>query len=71
MNSNVSNVDRIVRVVIALAFFAAGVFAPLGVILQVGAFVLGVVALGTAAIGFCPLYRILGISTRRPRPARA
>jgi len=69
MTSNVANIDRVIRVLIGLALFAVGIFAPLGPALQVGAFVLGTIALGTAAVGFCPLYRLFGVSTRRGAPA--
>ena len=62
-NTNVGLVDRIVRIVggLALIAFALGYLAPgtgynwLGWI--------GVVPLLTAAVGSCPLYSVLGLST--------
>ncbi|MDP2343554.1 MAG: DUF2892 domain-containing protein [Deltaproteobacteria bacterium] len=74
MKTNVANPDRVIRTIIGIALFAVGFFAPLGAALQIVAFVLGTVALATAVVGFCPLYRLLGISTRRAPaapPARA
>ena len=65
MISNVSGVDRIVRVVIAIAAvigaFAVGASSVLGIIL----FVVAAIMLITAAVGFCPLYRVFGISTKK------
>lgn len=65
MNKNVSNVDRIIRLVAAVVFFgvafAVGITTILGIVLAV----LGVVMVVTAAIGFCPLYRIFGLSTNK------
>lgn len=60
MKANVGSLDRALRVVIGLALLALFVFAeaPLrwwGLI--------GVVPLLTAALGFCPLYALLGVST--------
>jgi hypothetical protein len=69
MTTNEAPLDRIVRVVLALAAgvgaFAVGASTVLGIVLLVIAAVL----LVTAATGFCPLYRVLGISTCRV-PAR-
>lgn len=66
MTINMHNVDRVVRAVIAVAVLLAWVLGWIG-----GAFaiVLGVIAavfLLTGVTGFCPLYRLLGLSTRRP-----
>ncbi|MEZ4647885.1 MAG: DUF2892 domain-containing protein [Candidatus Eisenbacteria bacterium] len=54
---NVGNTDRIIRIVLGLALIGAGVYfkAWWGAI--------GLVPLLTAAIGFCPLYKPLGLST--------
>ena len=58
MQTNVGNIDRIVRAVIGLALIAlawAGTIGAWGWI--------GVVPLLTAALGFCPVYTLLGLST--------
>lgn len=64
MKSNVSNLDRVIRVVLALVFaylyFSGTVAGTLGIVLLV----LGVVFVVTAAISFCPLYAIFKISTK-------
>lgn len=63
MTTNESTTDRIIRLVVAVAAFigaaALGFTSVLGIVLAV----VGVVMLVTAAVGFCPLYRVLGIST--------
>jgi hypothetical protein len=68
MTINMHQVDRVVRAVIAVAVLLAWVLGWIG-----GAFaiVLGVIAavfLLTSVTGFCPLYRLLGLSTRRTAP---
>ncbi|MCE0487260.1 YgaP family membrane protein [Ornithinimicrobium sediminis] len=67
MNRNVGTVDRATRAVLAVAAlvwaFVTGATSGLGLVLIVVALVL----LGTAAAGFCPLYRVLGISTDSDR----
>lgn len=65
MKSNVSNLDRIVRVLIAVV---VGILYYTNVISGTLAIVLGIVAvifLATSLINFCPLYGVLGISTRK------
>ena len=59
MKVNESTTDRIVRAVIGLVLLGLGIFVVhgwFGVVLDV----LGVVALFTAATGFCLLYRLFG-----------
>lgn len=63
MVTNEANLDRIIRAVVAVAALfgaiAVGVGSALGIILIVVAAIMGV----TAATGFCPLYRVFGLST--------
>ncbi len=63
MTTNESTLDRGIRAAIALAAFigavAVGVTSVLGIVLAV---VGGIMAV-TAAVGFCPLYRMFGIAT--------
>lgn len=65
MKSNVSNIDRIIRIVAAIVlaalFFTGTVTGTVGYILLAVA----AIFLVTGAINFCPLYRVLGISTRK------
>jgi hypothetical protein len=63
MTANVGSTDKIVRLVLALgavvfAFFI-GIATALGIVLLV----VGVVLAVTAFTGFCPIYRVFGMST--------
>lgn len=64
MKPNLSNIDRVVRVVLAVVFaylyFGGIVTGTLGIVLVV----LGVVFLLTAVVSFCPLYAIFKFSTK-------
>jgi Protein of unknown function (DUF2892) len=58
MKSNVGGIDRILRIVAGLALIALTLTGTIGVWGWIG-----VVPLATAALGFCPLYTVLGFST--------
>lgn len=68
MKRNESGLDRIVRLILAVVFFVVA-FAIVGPssIFGIICIVLGAVMLLTAAIGFCPLYRLVGINTCKVR----
>lgn len=63
MKKNMGNIDRIVRIILAIAFsvayFTKAVEGTLGYVL-LG---LGAIFLLTSLINFCPLYTIFGINT--------
>lgn len=63
MTENVGWIDRVLRIVIGLALiaFAMGWGVPATGWNWIGW--IGVVPLLTAVFGFCPAYRVLGIST--------
>ena len=65
MKRNMSNTDRIFRVIIAALFaylyFGGLVTGTLGIILLV----LGVVFVLTSVVSFCPLYAIFKLSTNK------
>jgi hypothetical protein len=58
MKSNVGGIDRILRIVLGLALIALTLTGAIGVWGWIG-----LVPLATAAMGFCPLYTVLGFST--------
>ena len=63
MKRNMGGIDRVVRIILAVA---VGILYLTGAITGTAAIVLGVLALifiATSAIGFCPLYALLGFST--------
>jgi hypothetical protein len=57
MKANVGTIDRIIRVIVGLAIIGVGVY------FQSWWGAIGVVPILTAAIGYCPPYHLLGIST--------
>ncbi|HRY10208.1 DUF2892 domain-containing protein [Phycicoccus sp.] len=65
MTANVGTADRIVRLVIALiaaiVAFSVGPATVLGIIM----FVVALIMVATAAVRFCPIWRIFGINTCR------
>ncbi len=63
MKKNVGGVDRVIRALIGLAALAAYFLGYATGTLGIVALVVGVVMLGTAAIGWCPPYALLGINT--------
>ena len=63
MQKNEGNVDRIVRVVIAVAAVAGSVAVGVGSAGGIVLLAVAVIMAVTAAVGFCPLYRLVGVST--------
>jgi hypothetical protein len=63
MKKNMGNVDRIVRILVAVLFatlyFSGFVTGTLGIVL-LG---FGIVFLLTSVVSFCPLYTLVGINT--------
>jgi len=63
MKQNVGTIDRTIRglvgVVLLASYFLGAVQGTLGIV----ALVFGIVLLGTAAVGWCPPYTLLGINT--------
>ncbi len=63
MKKNMGLIDRLLRtflaVVIAVLYFAGQLTGTAAVILGV----IAVIFLATSSVGFCPLYKVLGIST--------
>ena len=59
---NVGTVDRVIRIILALALFSL-LFVLQGSIRWIG--LLGLIPLVTAIVGVCPIYSLLHISTNR------
>ena len=58
MKSNVGGIDRILRIALGLVLVGLAATGTIGMWGWIG-----IVPLGTAAFGFCPLYTLLGFST--------
>ena len=67
---NVGSLDRIVRALTGIALIAAALLSGPGSGLAVALLIaVGVIVTATAAFGFCPIYALLGLSSKR-KPAR-
>lgn len=65
MTANEGTTDRIIRGVLGVAAAAGGLVLGTSSALGIALLVVAGVLLVTAAAGFCPLYRVLGINTCR------
>jgi hypothetical protein len=65
MKTNVGGIDRILRIVLGVALIALTLTGTIGVWGWIGALLLL-----TAALGFCPLYTVLGFSSCPVNPAK-
>lgn len=67
MNCNMGALDRIIRIVLALVlgwlYFADRVTGTWGIVLLV----IGIILVLTGLVGYCGLYRLLKISTCKPK----
>ena len=57
MKKNMGTVDRIIRIIIGLVIVALGIY------YKSWWGLLAIIPLGTAVVGFCCLYPVLGINT--------
>jgi hypothetical protein len=62
MKQNVGNVDRWIRIVLGVAILSLLVFLN-GPIRWIG--LVGLIPLVTGILNFCPIYALLGISTKK------
>ena len=58
MKTNVGGIDRVLRVMLGAVLIALTMMDTIGPLGWIG-----VVPLSTAALGFCPLYAVLGLNT--------
>ncbi|MDO8240480.1 MAG: DUF2892 domain-containing protein [Candidatus Moranbacteria bacterium] len=64
MTKNEGTIDRTVRAIVGIACIVAAFMMPANG-LTVLFYIVGVVAIITAITGFCALYKIVGIDTRK------
>jgi membrane protein implicated in regulation of membrane protease activity len=63
---NEGTLDRVIRVVVGLVLLSLVFFGPHTVFGWIG-----VVPLLTGLVGYCPMYRVLGVNTCSPSAGRA
>jgi hypothetical protein len=63
---NVGSLDRIIRALTGIALIAAALLSGLGGGLAVAPLIaVGVILTATAAFGFCPIYALLSLASKR------
>jgi len=63
MQTNLGLLDRLIRVLLASVLLYLGLFLDNGSALGIGLLIAGSILFVTALVGFCGLYRLLGIHT--------
>ncbi|MBI4401158.1 MAG: DUF2892 domain-containing protein [Nitrospirae bacterium] len=63
MTCNLGNVERVIRTVLGVILIGVGYFAGLPTVGAIVAYLVGAVAILTAAVGFCPAWKLFGINT--------
>ena len=69
MTCNVGGIERPIRIVVGILALGLGAFAGLPPVATAVALVVGTIALVTGAIGYCPLWTLLGVNTCPTTPA--
>lgn len=70
MTCNVGGIERPIRIVVGILALGVGAFAGLPPVATAVALVVGTIALVTGAIGYCPLWSVLGINTCPVAPSQ-
>ena len=71
MKTNESTTDRIARLIIGLIFGYIGYISmPISPALAYVGYIIGVILIATAITGFCLLYKLIGISTKKEMSAQ-
>lgn len=68
MTCNVGGIERPIRIVLGVVLIGVGASGGLPTVGMTLAYVVGVVALVTGAIGYCPAWQLFGINTCPVKP---
>lgn len=66
MARNVGGVERGIRLVVGVALLALGFLHVVTGVLAIAVYIVGVIALVTSAVRYCPAWSIFGINTSSP-----
>lgn len=66
--ANLSSLDRSLRILLGLAMLASGWAGLASGVWRIALLVFGWIPLATGIAGWCPIYALLGISTRGTSP---
>jgi len=64
MKSNMGNADRVLRVIVGIVLVVVG-FAVLNGTVGIVVGVIGLIPLATGLIGWCPLYTLFNLKTKK------
>jgi hypothetical protein len=65
LSVNESGLDRMIRAVFGVVLFYLGIAGVVQGTLGVILLVIGVILIATAAIGFCPIYKLINFKTNK------
>ncbi|AEA45495.1 YgaP family membrane protein [Fluviicola taffensis] len=65
MNRNMYSTDRIIRLILSIILVSLYFFGYISGILAIIALVVVIIFMLTSVIGFCPLYKLLGITIKK------
>ncbi len=65
LSVNESGLDRMIRAVVGVILFYLGIAGVVQGGLGIVLLVIGVILIATAAIGFCPIYRLVNFKTNK------
>jgi len=68
MKANASYLDRALRFALASLLFAAAQWGAIPVAVIYTLYAASAILAVTAAVGLCPLYRMLGVASRKKQP---
>jgi hypothetical protein len=63
MTCNLGGAERTIRFVLGIILVGIGYFAPVSSLVSTLLYVVGAIMIVTAAVGFCPAWKLVGINT--------
>jgi hypothetical protein len=67
MKKNMGAIDRSIRALVGIALLAFFFFGGIEGVLAIVVLIVGIAMLGTAALGWCPPYTLIGLNTNRKK----
>ena len=66
MEKNVGSSDKAIRLIVGAVLLIVAFTATVSAVVKTILVVAAVIAIGTALVNFCPLYKVTGINTGKP-----
>lgn len=67
MSKNLGAIDRVIRFIIGLVLLYGGYYFGISTIVGIVLVILGAISFIESLVGFCLIYKILGINTAKPK----